>query len=175
MGANGASMIGYRNPDAFDILGPLGGPTDWTYLAHYIRDAGMGGFGSAPTFGEGTPYEPTMEFEHAQRFDEWWYDTGDGTGGAFPRSDYADIFTDLMMSYGSIVTYNDQSPFAAPGLPLSELTRSYADRCPRDPSCASGTTPGFKIETGFFDDEFNPDGSRPVISSATARAARTAR
>ena len=84
MGANGASMIGYRNPDAFDILGPLGGPTDWTYLAHYIRDAGMGGFGSAPTFGEGTPYEPTMEFEHAQRFDEWWYDTGDGTGGAFP-------------------------------------------------------------------------------------------
>ena len=163
MGANGASMIGFRHPEAFDILGPLGGPTDWTYLTHYIRDGGMGGFGAAPAFGRSEPYKTTMEFEHPQRFDEWWYDTGDGTGGAFPRSDYADIFTDLMMSFGSIVTYNDQSPFAAPGLPLSELTRPYADRCPRDPECAAGTTPGFTIATGFYDDEFNPDGSRPVI------------
>lgn len=157
MGASGSSMMGMRHPELFDMIGPLGGPTDWGYMAHYIRDGGMGGVGSDE------PMIPTEEFEHAQTYDEWYFPTGEGTGGSFNRGDYAQIFLDLMLTFGNIVTYNDESPFAAPGLPLSELQRTVAERCNFTAEC--GTNEGvYTIDNGYFDDEFNPDGSIPVIT-----------
>jgi hypothetical protein len=170
MGANGASMIAMRHPELFDIVGPLGGPTDWNYLMHYIRVGGMGGVGPAPGFGP-LPMVPDQEFEHAQTLDEWFFPTGEGTGGSFNRNDYSQIFLDLMLSFGNIVAYNDASPFAAPGLPLSELQRPARERCSFTASC--GTNEGvFRIERGYFDDEFNPDGSRPVITFCDGRGSQ---
>jgi hypothetical protein len=167
MGASGASMIGTRNSERFDLIGPLGGPTDWGYLAHYIREGGMGGFGPAPDFGS-DPMVPTQELEHAQAYDNWWFPAGEGTGGSFNRSDYAQIFLDLMLSFGNIVTYNDLSPYAAPGLPLTELGLPASVRCDFTDGC--GTNSGvYRIATGYYDDEFNPDGSRPVITFCDGR------
>ncbi len=173
MGASGSSMIALRHPELFDIVAPLGGPTDWTFLAHYIRVGGMGGFNPAPTFGRAPLYTPTEQLEHPQAYDEWWFPAGEGTGGSFNRSDYAKIFLDLMMTFGNIVTYNDESPYAAPGLPLSELARAASERCSFTAECT--TNEGvFTIETGYYDDEFNPDGSLPVITFCDGQGSRDA-
>jgi len=171
MGASGASMIGMRNPDEFDIIAPLGGPTDWTYLANYIREGGMGGFNPAPDFGRAAFYEPTQQYEHPQAYDEWWYPAGEGTGGAFNRSDYAQIFLDLMLTFGNMVNYNPESPYRAVGLPADELLRTAAERCNFTEAC--GTNEGvFTIETGYYDNEYNPDGSLPVITFCDGRGSR---
>jgi hypothetical protein len=146
MGCSGTAMIALRHPSAFDIIGALGGPTDWTYLAHYIHDGGLGQ----------TPSVPTEEFEHAQSFDNWWFPTGEGTGGTFDRKEYIHIFQDLALTFGNLGSYNDQSPYLPAGLDPSELERSWGDRCPG----GDGTT---TIEEGFYDDEYNPDGDLPVI------------
>lgn len=171
MGASGASMIGMRNPDEFDIIAPLGGPSDWTYLAHYIQQGGMGGFNPAPTFGRGPAMTPTEIWEHAQSYDEWYFPAGEGTGGSFNRSDYAKIFLDLMMTFGNIVSYNPLSPYAAAGLPLDELNRVPADRCNFTAGC--GTNEGvYTIATGYFDNEYNPDGTLPVITYCDGQGSR---
>jgi len=168
MGASGASMLGMSNPELFDIIAPLGGPTDWTYLYHYIKVGGMGGFAPAPTFGRGENFTPTQEFEHAQAYDEWWFPAGEGTGGSFNRRDYSRIFLDLMMTFGNMVNYNPESPYVAAGLPLSELLRPASERCNFTEGC--GTNAGvYVIESGYYDDEFNPDGSLPVITFCDGR------
>lgn len=165
MGCNGASMIGLRNPDEFDIIGALGGPTDWTYLAHYIEE-GTGGFKTAAEgFGSGDPFTPTQELEHAQTFDNFWSPTGEGTGGTFDRPEYIRIFQDLALSFGNLTLYNDESPFLPPGLDPEELLRPASERCPG----GEGTT---TIETGFYDEEYNPDGTLPVIMFCDGRANR---
>ncbi|MCB9506051.1 MAG: hypothetical protein H6700_08630 [Myxococcales bacterium] len=173
MGGLGSSMIGFRHPDSFDFVGPLGGPAEWVYLAHYIRDGGMGGFAPAPTYGEGVRFTPTQESEHNMAFDEWYFPTGEGTGGSFDRGSYAEIFLDLMMAVGNIVTYSDVSPFLPPGLPFEEATRPASERCPRGNTCPP-TDPSstFTIASGYYDDEFNPTGSMPVIAFCDGEGSR---
>jgi hypothetical protein len=156
MGCSGASMIGMRNPEAFDIIGALGGPTSWTYLSHYIEVGGMGGFALAGEEGPGEMFTPTEELEHAQAFDNFWFPTGDGTGGTFDRREYIRIFQDLALSFGNLSGYSEESPFLPAGLDPAELARPASERCPG----GEGTT---TIATGFYDDEYNPTGSLPVI------------
>ena len=164
MGCSGASMIGIRNPDAFDIVGALGGPTSWRYLYNYIRIGGMGGFKTAEEgFGSADPVATDVELEHMQTFDNFWSPTGEGSGGSFDRHDYIKIFTDLALSFGNISNYSEESPFLPPGVPPEEAARSYGDRCPG----SADTT--LTIETGFFDDEYNPDGTLPVIMFCDGR------
>ena len=170
MGGIGSSMIGSRNPDEFDFVGPLGGPGEWTYLAHYIREGGMGGFRPAPTFGRAEMFTPMQEAEHPMAYDDWYFPTGEGTGGSFNRNDYSEIFLDLSLALGNMVTYSLDSPFLAPGLPFEEVERPARERCPRSRTCPPEGT--FTIAEGYFDDEYNPDGSLPVISFCDGQGSR---
>lgn len=160
MGAGGASLIGFRNPEKFDIVGALGGPADWRYLAHYIREGGLGG--SCPGADPEDPetwacddFPITQTFEHGMSFDNWYFSTGEGTGGSFDRAEYVKIFQDLSYAFGNMGSYNPEDPYLPAGMTRAEAQRPWAELCP------SG---GLVIEEGYYDDEYNPDGSLPVIA-----------
>jgi hypothetical protein len=160
MGSGGASLIGLNNPEVFDVVGALGGPADWRYLAHYIREGGMGGFCPGadpddPSTWECEAFSPDQEFEHAMTFDDWYFSTGEGTGGSFDRAEYVKIFQDLSYAFGNMGNYNPENPYLPAGVPLSELSRPAQEVCP------SG---GVVFEQGYYDDEYNPDGALPVIA-----------
>jgi len=160
MGAGFASLIGFHHPELFDAIGALGGPSDWTYLLHYLRGGGMGGFctdadPNDPSTWSCDTYTATEEFEHPMSMDNWYFSTGDGTGGAFDRESYLDILQDLTYSFGNLSSYNPADPFLPAGMPLEERMRPWAERCP---------TGGYTIASGYYDDEYNRDGSLPVIA-----------
>ena len=170
MGAMGASMLATRNPEAFDIVGSLGGPVEWQYLVHYIRDGAMGGFGPAPDFGLTPPYAVTEEFEHPMTYNDWYFPTGEGTGGTFARGDYHEIFHDLSLTVGNFVSYNPESPYRAVGMPIEVLQQPAAARCYSGRTCPpEDAAETFTIATGFYDDEYNPDGTLPVIAFCDGR------
>ncbi len=124
-------------------------------------------------------------FEHTQSFENWWYeDEYGGQGGTFNRDDYIAIFRDLAAMYGNPNTDTDAfdvepaltPSIAPPGTPESIRTLPDPTRCaegatqvvihghcpdaaPSDP-CTIDADPA----TGYFDDEYNPDGRWDVIS-----------
>lgn len=44
MGGGGSAMFGLRHHDMFDVVAPLGGPVDWTWMLHNIEQNHLGGF-----------------------------------------------------------------------------------------------------------------------------------
>lgn len=48
MGGAGTAMVGLRHHDKFDVVAPLGGPVDWTYMLNYIEQSNLGGFRPIP-------------------------------------------------------------------------------------------------------------------------------
>ncbi|MEL6180890.1 MAG: hypothetical protein AAFS10_18160, partial [Myxococcota bacterium] len=106
-------------------------------------------------------YQPTQEFEHAMRFDGFYTATGDGDGGSFDRNDYINIFQDLTYIIGNLSAPNPESPYLPAGLPLEEALKPGSEVCPDG---------GYTIPTGYYDDEFNPDGSLPVITFCDGRS-----
>lgn len=170
MGGSGSGRIGMGNPDMFDFVAPLGGPTDWSYMLEHIRSYHLGGFcteaerlaGATDCDAASLAHTPpsTELFEHPQHFENWWYEDGNGgQGGTFNRSDYIEIFRDLASMFGNAnhdhtadgVSEPDILP---PGIPDSERMRSRDERCSAPPAAL----------TNFFDDEYNPDGTYPVIA-----------
>jgi len=163
MGAAGAGMIGMRNPERFDAVIPLGGPVDWNYLTHYIRNYHVGGFCTAAerardpmgcaagASAERTP--PVRDYlEFRQHFEEWFYPDGwDGQGGTFDRRSYTQIFRDLTRMFGNAIVPSGPSGVLPRGLPESELTRTDAQRCAEPVTLM-----------GWYDREYNPDGALPV-------------
>jgi len=178
MGGIGTGVIAFRHPELFDFAAPLGAAWDWRYLIDYIRKQHMGGFcteterladpSSCNAASSSRTPPPQWMHEVDQDFEHWWYDEnirGLGHGSAFDRREYTNIFTDLAMMYGNPNTdaTSDGSPpnVLPPGVPDSERMRSNAERCatpivipPYDGSAG----------TGFFDEEYNPDGTYPVIT-----------
>ncbi|NUQ76860.1 MAG: hypothetical protein HUU21_25275 [Polyangiaceae bacterium] len=220
MGGAGTAMFGLRHHDLFDVIAPLGGPVDWTWLLHYIENNHLGGFRSIPpgtTLGDLTleatscasaadckPDEtcvgalglppgkcvlmptPKDPYEHAQTFNTWWYEyPREGNGGSFPRSEYAQIFRDLALMFG-----NPNGENLTPGgenLPAGvhpddpsqvgdhangeckvwvdpldgpdkEKQEAIADSCPAE-RCSHTLS-----LANYYDDEYNPDGTFPVIT-----------
>ncbi|MCK6593457.1 MAG: hypothetical protein L6Q76_38350, partial [Polyangiaceae bacterium] len=216
----GTAMFGLRHHDLFDVIAPLGGPVDWTWLLHYIENNHLGGFRSIPpgtTLGDLTleatscasaadckPDEtcvgalglppgkcvlmptPKDPYEHAQTFNTWWYEyPREGNGGSFPRSEYAQIFRDLALMFG-----NPNGENLTPGgenLPAGvhpddpsqvgdhangeckvwvdpldgpdkEKQEAIADSCPAE-RCSHTLS-----LANYYDDEYNPDGTFPVIT-----------
>ena len=170
MGSGGSGTVGMHNLDRFDFIAPLGGPVDWIYMLHYIRTYHLGGFCTAdertatPTACEAgastTRVPPHTElYEHVQDFEHWWYQDGyDGQGGTFDREEYSQIFRDLSMMYGNPNTMRTTNPaepnITPPGVPDSERARPNAERC------ASPVM----FPSGYYDDEYNPDGNLQVIT-----------
>lgn len=165
MGAAGAGMIGLRNLDLFDFVAPLGGPVDWNYLGHYIRNWHVGGFctaaqraADATGCAAGSSVDRTPPsgdlYERRQHFEEWFFPDGwEGQGGTFDRRSYIQIFRDLTRMFGNVVTPPGMTGVLPRGVPDGELARSDADRC---------ATP--VTLNRYYDREYNPDGSIPVIT-----------
>jgi hypothetical protein len=173
MGGIGASMVGMNHHDLFDVVAPLGGPMDPTWLLWYVKKYHMGGFCERAA-GDPIPTtpchadvgKPTELFEHVQDFEHWWHMDGvDGTGGTFPRSEYVEIFRDLSIQWGDPASRNDAFPYVANGVtsPLS-VRADTADYC-GDPAKATVAA------TGYYDAQYNPDGSLPVIKFCDGAAA----
>lgn len=126
-------------------------------------------------------------YEHPQTFNNWWAEyPRSGTGGRFPRSEYAQIFRDLALLMGNPngdnlspggqnlppgVNPNDLSVLGdhtegecsvwvdpIGGHPNEAEQNAIADTCPAE-RCAHTLT-----LTNYFDDEYNPDGTFPVIT-----------
>lgn len=181
MGGSGSGRIGVGNPDRFDFVAPLGGPTDWLYMLEYMRRYHLGGFCTEQQRSDGmdcsaasSAYAPPREelYEHHQDFEHWWYeDEYDGQGGTFDRSEYIEIFRDLVAMFGNANTDrgpDDTTPnVTPPGTPDSERMRSNAERCGTPIVIAPEPTPGTPDSdpaTGFYDDEYNREARHPVIT-----------
>jgi len=113
MGAGGSAAFGFRHHDQFDVIAPLGGPSDWNWLFWYIETFNLGGFcpqvlpnGSPNTAYPNCPtYAPNLwpfheTFAHTVDYNDWFYQDGNGNGGHFSRSSYAQIFDDLALMHG---------------------------------------------------------------------------
>lgn len=184
MGGSGSGRIGTGHPELFDFVAPLGGPTDWIYLLEYIHRYHIGGFCTEaeraidPTgcaAGASLAHAPNRGelYEHTQHFENWWYEDGyDGQGGHFNREDYISIFRDLTAMFGNANTDTSDDPMfpdlTPPGIPDSTRMMPDADRCMTANLAAlaiHGEPAGgdTNAATGFFDDEYNPDGHYDVI------------
>ncbi|MEM7605948.1 MAG: hypothetical protein AAF411_11400 [Myxococcota bacterium] len=180
MGSSGASLIGSRSPERFDFVGPLGGPVDWVHLLEYVRTVYVGGFCSEAEFQanpegcgaastERTP-EPRSLYEVRQNYENWFYeDEFGGQGGTFDRRDYVQIFRDLSIMFGNINSIRSTDPGAPnvtpPGVPDSVRGLSNEERCANPQVLAPEPAGGDDDPaTGFFDEEYNPEGQYPVIT-----------
>ncbi len=187
MGGSGTGRIGLGNPQLFDFIAPLGGPTDWRYMLEHIRRYHVGGFCTEeqrvadPTgCAEGSSLArvpaTTQLHEHPQHFEHWWYEDGhDGQGGTFDRNDYISIFRDLAAMFGNPNSDRSADPLepniTPPGVPESHRLLSAGDRCLPENRIViagfdgSGADPlSGTAGRGFFDDEFNPEGTYDVIT-----------
>jgi hypothetical protein len=133
-------------------------------------------------------------FTHTMDFNHWWYEDGNGNGGRFPRSEYVQFLADLTHLRGNPNGENadpDLQGFPAgpkstdpwvrgevSGLPAGTDCRITVEPISRDGSdeaeqkriateCArSRCDPknAYIAPSGYFDDEYNPDGTKQVIS-----------
>jgi hypothetical protein len=121
MGGIGSATFGLRHHDQFDLVGPLGGPSDFTWLLWYVEKYALGGFCtvSDPNCPKYAPnlYPLNETYVHTMDYEHWWYQDGQGNGGTFGRNSYIQIFEDLALGLGNPNGGNaDPSiPFMAPG------------------------------------------------------------
>ncbi len=192
MGGGGAAMVGMRHHERFDVVAALGGPVDWTWMIGHIQRNHVGGFlpvsGGTPPASTAPLRTPTLPYEHPSSFNQWWYEfPKEGNGGSFDRAEYVQIFRDLALMFGNpnypATPGNEHLPLGVPvdhpsvvgnrttkeclawvdpiaGHPDETRQKQTFDECP-----AERCDPANRLVlTGYYDDEFNPDGSFPVIS-----------
>jgi hypothetical protein len=197
MGGGGAATFGLRHHDQFDVIAPLGGPSDWTWLLWYVEKYALGGF--CPTSNPGCAtflanrYPIAETYVHTMDYDHWWYETGSGNGGTFPRSEYIQIFEDLALMQGNpngqnadpTLAYFAAGPKATDGfvtgdttgLPAGTVCSIPLNPISGDPNeatqqqiqaeCgASRCDPSraWVAPHGYYDGAYNVDGSQQVIS-----------
>lgn len=197
MGGGGAASVGLRHHDRFDAILPLGGPSEWTWMLWFIENYLLGGFCPPGQTCERVPpnlYPIDEPFTHTMDFNHWFSSTGSG-GNYFTRETYIQLFSDLSLMRGNINGGNSDPaiPFFAAGpkatdpwvrgtvdgvdcsLTLSPLGSApdreeqariqrecWASRC--DPANA------WIAPSGYYDDEYNPDGTEQVISFCDGRS-----
>jgi hypothetical protein len=220
MGGGGTAMFGLRHHDLFDVLAPLGGPVDWTWMLDNIEKNHLGGFRpikpgtklgdlqltatACTTKADCKPDETCLgpqglppgkcvlmpvaaePYAHPQRFNTWWYEyPRAGNGGTFARDEYTQIFRDLGLMFGNPNGQN-LSP-GAENLPagVSPTDKSVVGDHPGDEckvwvepldgpdhdkqaeiaqNCPTERCKHTLTLQGYFDDEYNPDGTFPVIT-----------
>lgn len=130
--------------------------------------------------------QPKDPYEHNSAFNHWWYEyPNKGSGGSFNRKAYIQIFRDFAIMFGNPNGENltpgadnlpagvrPDDPSVTGGRPTDEC-RIWVDpldgpdkakqqeldnNCPIE-RCANTLT-----LDNYFDDEFNPDGTFPVIT-----------
>ncbi len=164
MGGGAATAIGLRNSDRFDLIGDLGGEPgpDVIYTMSMISEFHFGGFCTAEdemngvgNVGELCPsrQRPAFadQFEIKADFEHLPYQEGGGVGLTLRRNLYLRGSRDLSRALGNPGHYNMDNSYLPPGVPVSWL--SDPNRCDNPITL-----------TNFFDREFNPDGTWPVIT-----------
>ncbi len=191
MGGGGAAVFGLRHHDLFDVIAPLGGPSDWTWLLWYLETYPMGGFcpeGKTCPKTEPNRYPLDEPFAHTMDWNHWFYEKGSGNGGSFPRDEYVQIFEDLALSMGNANGWNQEpgllhmaaGPKASDpwvkgpdGLDCSFTVDPIKDdpdqdkQRQREAACKAwrcDPAHAWKAPTGYYDDEYNPEGKHQVIS-----------
>jgi hypothetical protein len=92
-----------------------------------------------------------------------------GQGGTFDRQEYVQIFRDLSIMYGNMNSTGtlgeDEAHVTPPGIPDSRRQLTDVERCANPVILAPEPSDGdADPATGFYDDEFNPEGQYPVIT-----------
>lgn len=140
------------------------------------------------------PFVHTMDFEHM------WNESGSG-GGGIARREYISMLSDLSMVRGNPVGQNANPAlgmFAAgpkpndpwvigapnPGeidcsvtvrpIPKSKDESAQREREARCDASRCDPSRRYVVESGYFDDEFNPDGTERVISFCDGSSAKGA-
>ncbi len=138
-------------------------------------------------------YPMPEPFAHTMDWNHWWYEQGSGNGGSFPRHDYVQIFGDLSLAFGNLIGQNADPALVhmvagpkktdpwivgnvtglPPGVDCSFAVSPIGDdpdnaeQRRREQGCRKfrcDPKNAWTARTNYFDDEFNPDGSKPVIS-----------
>ena len=86
------------------MLGPLGGPSDLTWITWYFEQYKFGGFCTVAN-PNCTKYAPNLypmnePFAHTEDFDHWFFQPGQGTGGSFSRGGWTQILEDFLIMGG---------------------------------------------------------------------------
>ena len=157
MGGGASAHISARNPEKFDFVAALGGPSDWLYMLNYVTNRLLGGFCTGEdlgTFcGTGAVTEPMEQYAD---FHNFIYATN---GVDFTRDQYLKIFQDVVFALGNPTSYHPQSSYLGAGLPIDELYKSRRERCRmecRGPDCDLPSE-WLKLSS-VYDVEFNPTG-----------------
>jgi hypothetical protein len=117
MGGGGAALFGFNHHDQFDVIAPLGGNSDLTWLVWYFETYKFGGFCPVANPGCQT-YAPNLypldeTLAHTEDFDHWFFQPGQGTGGTFARNDWTQILEDFLIAGG-----NPNGQNADPAIPF---------------------------------------------------------
>lgn len=164
MGGFGSAYIGMRHPDKVDAIASIGGDPgpSMVYVLGMIHDFLFGGFcthadesAGRGMVGQLCPKRSTKQdqYEIAADFEHMITQPGDGVGLTLRRGLYMKAARDLSRSLSNPALYNLDNPYTPPGVPLSFLAQSAAQRCANP-----------IVLTSFYDREFNLDGSKPVIT-----------
>jgi hypothetical protein len=125
MGGGGAGIFGMRHHDQFDLLAPLGGNSDLTWLVWYFEQYKFAGCFSAFDPNCKTPpngYPMNEVLAHTEDFDHWFFQPGQGTGGSFSRGDWTQILEDF-----SIMGGNPNGQNGDPAIPFMVVGPKSAD------------------------------------------------
>jgi S-formylglutathione hydrolase FrmB len=166
MGGNAAMSIALRNHDRFDtIVDMVGEPgPSMKYTLTMIREYLFGGFCTAAHQAAGLgdigelcldQQRPVFADQHevSSNFEAMLFQDGDGVGLTLDRELYMRASRDLSRAFGNPAHYNPDNPYLPPGVPEAFLEQDPATRCANP-----------VVLEDFFDHEFNPDGSNPVIT-----------
>ncbi len=167
MGGNAALSIGLRHRERFDFIGDLVGEPgpSMKYSLSMFRDYMFGGFCTASPDDGGDIGQLCLadqrvpaadQFELGSDFEHMLYQDGEGVGLTLRRDLYMRASRDLSRALSNPALYNPDPTvfgYAPPGVDMAYLARTAADRCANP-----------RVLQNFHDQEFNPDGSRPVIT-----------
>jgi hypothetical protein len=167
MGGNAALSIGLRHRDRFDFIGDLVGEPgpSMKYSLAMFRDYMFGGFCTASPDDGGEVGQlcrndqrvpQADQFEVGSDFEHMLYQEGDGVGLTLRRDLYMKASRDLSRALSNPAMYNPDpaaNGYAPPGVDAAYLAREAADRCANP-----------RVLQNFFDREFNPAGTSPVIT-----------
>lgn len=198
MGGGGAATFGIRHHDKVDVIGALGGPVDNAWLLYYIEQFALGGFCPAgQTCPKTAPnlYPIDSPLAHTMDYDHWFFEKGEGNGGSWGRDSYIQAFEDLAIANANPNGWNadpnllhlamgpkatdpwvrgpDGIDCSIPIEPIKDDPNNAKQREREDACKAWRCKPEniYKAETNYFDDEYNPDGTLPVISFCDGKSA----
>ncbi len=164
MGGGAAAAIALRHPELFDFVGPLGGEPagHLDYFLGMLSEGLFSGFCTAADqkaglgqLGQVCPLarKPLSDQHELQMsFEQMLYQKGAGVGLTLDRDLYMRGMRDIWRAYGNALYYNPEDPYLPPGVPAAYL-RSDQSVCGKPVTLRK-----------FYDREYNPDGSQPVIT-----------